>query len=388
MKSMHPRRALAAAVLASGALLLCFSAAMGRPQAAGSGERRVLRVAVSSSTSAEILQISGVGAELYELTIEAGGAMLLRFPGAELSPVEEGAEQMAVPVTVSAPDTLVIPAQARLAGIEAAPSTLRIHLARGPQGMAVWQAYRLGVGDKIRLDIYGDAEFSEREMRVVDDGTIAVPYLGDVQVAGLSVTEAAEFLSQRLAAGYLVDPKVSVEVVEYQSQWVNVSGQVEKPGRYYLEGPTRLVDIIARAGGLKREAGMDVRLTRPGPPGTADRVWTFSRASLYMTDDPESNPYLQSGDSVTVSSEEYFFIKGEVKSPGRYALDGDTTILKAISLAGGFEQYANHKKVELLRKQDEETVRMVINVERIQNRKDEDVPILPGDIINVRARFL
>ena len=97
---------------------------------------------------------------------------------------------------------------------------------------------------------------------------------------------------------------------------------------------------------------------------------------------------MQSGDKIAVLSERYFFIKGEVKSPGRYALDDNTTILKAISLAGGFEQYANHKKVELLRKQGDETIRMVINVERVENRKEEDVQNLPGDMINVRARFL
>ncbi len=167
-----------------------------------------------------------------------------------------------------------------------------------------------------------------------------------------------------------------------------MSGQVEKPGRYYLEGPTRLVDIIAQAGGLKRDAGTRVRLARPGAAGQGDQVFTFTRESLYLSDDPATNPLLRSGDTVTVSSEEFFFIKGEVKSPGRYALDQNTTILKAISLAGGFEQYANQKKIELLRKEGEETIRMVINIERIENRKAEDVPLRPGDIINVRARFL
>jgi polysaccharide export outer membrane protein len=246
----------------------------------------------------------------------------------------------------------------------------------------------IGAGDKLRLNIYGEESFRDKEMRVVGDGNIAVPYVGDMRVAGMTVTEAADDLTRRLSAGFLVDPKVSVEIIEYRSQWVNVSGQVEKPGRYYLEGPTRLVDLIARAGGLKKEAGTTIRLTRSGSAPGGDEVFTFSRQSLYLTDDPDSNPLLRTGDTIAISSETYFFIKGEVKSPGRYALDHNTTILKAISLAGGFEQYANQKKIELLRQEGEETIRLVINVDRIEHRKAEDVPLLPGDIINVRARFL
>ena len=110
--------------------------------------------------------------------------------------------------------------------------------------------------------------------------------------------------------------------------------------------------------------------------------------SLYLTDDPAANPPLRSGDTITVSEEEYFFIKGEVRNPGRYPVNDGTTILKAISLAGGFDEFANQKKVELLRAENSETVRLVINIERIENRKADDIRILPGDIINVKARFL
>jgi polysaccharide export outer membrane protein len=169
---------------------------------------------------------------------------------------------------------------------------------------------------------------------------------------------------------------------------VNVSGQINDPGRYYLEGPTRLVQVIAQAGGLGSEAGTSIRITRPGRGGASDENFIVSREDLYRSDDPAANPQIFSGDSVVASSEEYFYIKGEVRARGRYALVEDTTILQAISIAGGFEQYAHHKKVELLRKEGDETIRLVLNIERIENRKAEDIRLLPGDIINVQARFL
>ncbi len=382
------RLALAALAVAS----LGIPAAPVRAQADGASDV-VLQARAGSGEGRAWVEIRGDLPRRYRLGVAADGSATLEFPGArlELDTGEAAAPWARASLRGSA--TLALPPGSRLLGVEAGEGRMSIAWSGGAGpatslASAAGGGYRLGVGDKLRLNIYGDESLRDKEMRIVGDGTIAVPYVGDVQVAGLTVTEAADALTRRLSAGYLVDPKVSLEVVEHQSQWVNVSGQVEKPGRYYLEGPTRLVDIIAQAGGLKRDAGTRVRLARPGAAGQGDQVFTFTRESLYLSDDPATNPLLRSGDTVTVSSEEFFFIKGEVKSPGRYALDQNTTILKAISLAGGFEQYANQKKIELLRKEGEETIRMVINIERIENRKAEDVPLRPGDIINVRARFL
>ncbi|MFQ5768557.1 MAG: polysaccharide biosynthesis/export family protein, partial [Acidobacteriota bacterium] len=136
------------------------------------------------------------------------------------------------------------------------------------------------------------------------------------------------------------------------------------------------------------EAGTDVRVTRPDAGGHANELLTVTRDELYLSDNEETNPLLRSGDTVTVSAQEHFFIKGQVKSPGRYPVDRGTTILRAISLAGGFGEYANQKKIELLRAKDGEMVRLVINVEKIEKRKAEDILVLPGDIINVKAKFL
>ncbi|MFQ5669579.1 MAG: polysaccharide biosynthesis/export family protein [Acidobacteriota bacterium] len=362
------------------------------PAWAGPGEDQgavpaspVLQVSHHAEGDRQVIEIRGPGAGRHTLERLGNGTFALRFERARL-PDQARAAVAPLRFGTGDPQSLIIPAGLRLSSLQSEPSLLRLVL--DPLTGPAPGEYRLGVGDKVRLNIYGDDEFKNKEMRIVDDGTLSVPYLGAVQIAGLTVTEAAAEISRRLSAGYLVEPKVGLEVVEYQSQWVNVSGQVARPGRYVLEGTTRLMDIIARAGGLRNEAGNEIRITRRETAGAGHRVIVFDRNSLYQADGPHENPVLESGDTITVSPEEYFFIKGEVRSPGRYPLGAHTTILTAISLAGGFEQYANQKKIEVLRKQGDETIRLVINVERIENRKDDDVPLLPGDIINVKTRFL
>lgn len=367
----------------TGAAWLAGLASLAGIVGAPRGAERLTTV-LATESGVEVLEVRGPEVQAYELSLTPDGRILLRFPGRALDPPDPpGSGGLAVSVEG---DRVTLGPDARLVAISSAAGVLRLSAARGA-GTVPADVYRIGVGDKLRIHIYGDENFTDREVRVVEDGTISIPYLGEVAAAGLTLSEAADEMTRRLSAGYLVNPKLSLDVVEYQSQWVNVAGEVERPGRYYLRGRMRLVDVLAQAGGLKREAGTEIRLTRPRPDGS-DEVTRVRRDALYMTDDPAANPVLRSGDTVTVATEEYFFIKGEVKSPGRYPIASETTILKAISLAGGFDQYANRKKVELLRKKGEETLRLVINVERIESRKGEDVPILPGDIINVRARFL
>ena len=347
---------------------------------------RLLTVGLLVLEGGQSFQVTGPGVSEYELYLDQEGTLRLRFPGASLVS-EDDLTQAQADLPADQPGTLVVSLDGRrVTSVVASDEAVRVTLS--DVVAPVRAEYTIGIGDKLRVTIHGDADLKEQEVRVVGEGTVTVPYLGVVQVAGLTEAEAAAEITRRLAAGYLREPKLSLEVIEYQSQWVNVSGQVAKPGRYYLRGPTTLVDILAEAGGLKKEAGSEVRIVRSLSRGRSDHALAVRTDSLYLTDDPAANPLLRSGDTITVSEEEYFFIKGEVRNPGRYPVNDGTTILKAISLAGGFDEFANQKKVELLRAENSETVRLVINIERIENRKADDIRILPGDIINVKARFL
>ena len=88
------------------------------------------------------------------------------------------------------------------------------------------------------------------------------PLLGRVKAAGSTPKELAGQLTDLLGKDYLVNPQVIVTVKEYLSQKVQVLGAAEKPGVYYLTGPTSLLEILSRAGGFASSAGKQVLLVR------------------------------------------------------------------------------------------------------------------------------
>ena len=108
-------------------------------------------------------------------------------------------------------------------------------------------AYRLGIGDKVRIDVFGEPELSI-EAFVDGTGQISYPLLGAVPTLHKTAPELDEALTARLAAGYLKDPDVRVTVVQYRPFYT--VGQVRRPGPYpYVIGLT-VEKAIAIAGGL------------------------------------------------------------------------------------------------------------------------------------------
>ncbi|MFQ5768552.1 MAG: polysaccharide biosynthesis/export family protein, partial [Acidobacteriota bacterium] len=213
--------------------------AWGAPGGLGPGGRREIRTAPAPSADALkvsllggkdplILEVRGEGAARYQMTVGPEGRVSFHFPGAKLLPAGGIQDDRFLRQALQSPGSLVLPGSpSHLLGLEARPSYLRIEIkaVRAPEEARISQ-YRIGIGDKIRINIYGDEEFNDKGIRVVGNGRISVPYLGEIKAAGLTSKELADELGKRLAEGYLVDPKVSVEVQEYMSQWVHVSGEV------------------------------------------------------------------------------------------------------------------------------------------------------------------
>lgn len=111
--------------------------------------------------------------------------------------------------------------------------------------------YLLGTGDLLSIHVFEEEGLS-LELRLSDAGTIAYPFLGEIKAKGLRVGNLTAFIKKGLADGYLVNPVVSVTVLEYRQFYIN--GQVEKPGGYaYLPGLT-LQKAVALAGGFTERA--------------------------------------------------------------------------------------------------------------------------------------
>ena len=112
-------------------------------------------------------------------------------------------------------------------------------------------AYKLGPGDRLRITVFGEATLTG-EYQVTDDGTVAVPLIGNVPAAQGSLVALRDAIQTRLAAGYLKDPRVSVEVLAYRPYYI--LGEVNKPGQYPFVVNLRLDQAVAAAGGFTYRA--------------------------------------------------------------------------------------------------------------------------------------
>lgn len=109
--------------------------------------------------------------------------------------------------------------------------------------------YLVGAGDKLEISVFGHADLN-RVLEVRQDGVIDFPLIGDVPVSGKGLSQIGREMAQALGKDYLIDPKVSVNVKEYGSQWVTIIGEVRTPGRHILGMNMRLIDLLAEAGGF------------------------------------------------------------------------------------------------------------------------------------------
>jgi polysaccharide export outer membrane protein len=134
----------------------------------------------------------------------------------------------------------------------ATPSATAATSASAPQGT---QSYRLTANDLVRVRVFQEDDLTT-ELRLGKDGSATFPLLGVINLAGKTVEEAAASLREALGKDYLVNPQVTLTVVEYAKRRFTVLGQVQKPGSYELpsEESVTLLQAIAMAGGFTRLA--------------------------------------------------------------------------------------------------------------------------------------
>lgn len=132
------------------------------------------------------------------------------------------------------------------------------------QAGATADVYRLGLGDKLRIAVFGEQALSG-EFQVSGSGTVTLPLIGDVPASGLSARELEAALVARYGAGYLKNPKIAVEVYDFRPYFV--LGEVQKPGRYPSTEASTILGAIATAGGFTYRANTKrVFLRRTGDP--------------------------------------------------------------------------------------------------------------------------
>jgi len=246
--------------------------------------------------------------------------------------------------------------------------------------------YTIGAGDVVFINVWGHGDLT-REVVVSEKGMFSFPLIGAVKAAGLTVKDLEAKLVRLLSDGYVINPYVTVRIKGYRSKRVYVLGQVRSPGTYSLEKETSLIEIISRAGGVSDGAGWVIEVVRPSgrsadKPVTPDKAKKEDIISVdvegLLGGKPEDNIRIEGGDTIFVPTAAYYFIHGEVKGPGSYKLRRDTTVLKAIIMAGGFTDKASKRRIKIRRQRAGKTVKVRVKL---------DDPVLPQDTIIVPESF-
>jgi polysaccharide export outer membrane protein len=218
---------------------------------------------------------------------------------------------------------------------------------------------QLGPGDSIAIQVYGQPDMATT-VYVADDGTIPVPLVGSVQVNGLSPSEAGRALEKALSDGkFLIDPHVTITVVQSRSQRVSVLGEVGAPGRYPIESNTTIFDLLLRPDANGQNIRYPINLK-----GLVDQKNAMPTQAL------------QGGDSIYVPRAPQFYIFGEVTAPNMYRIEPGMTVVQAIARAGGVTPRGSRNRIELKRKDAN-------GQEHVVKAKLSDL-VQPDDVIRVK----
>jgi len=257
-----------------------------------------------------------------------------------------------------------------------------------PAGPASQADYIVGPQDVLSITIWDQTDLSGK-FTVEADGSFAFPLIGRVKAGGLTLKQIEAELRRRLAPDYFKNPQLTVAIDTYRSQRVFVVGEVRTPGTYVLTGDMSLIEVLSRAGSATAFASGEVIVVRvadgeaPGRPllPNEDATSTAMRVDLKELQSGAllKNIALRDGDTIYVPRAETIYVSGQVKNPGAYALQTkDTTVLQAISLAGGVTDRGSTRRIKI--------VRLVKGKKTEIKVKLGDI-VLPGDTVIVPERF-
>ncbi|WP_245516314.1 polysaccharide biosynthesis/export family protein [Ancylobacter aquaticus] len=213
-----------------------------------------------------------------------------RANSGDLAPAATAASSTARPLAATAAaGPAPVEAQAEVPASEVAAVT-----AAGTPGSA---GYRVGPLDMLNITVFKVAELSQT-VQVSESGKFSFPLIGEVQAAGLTVSEIERDVAAKLGGNYVRNPQVTVLVKEYNSHRITVDGAVAKPGVFPMQGPVSLLQAVAMAGGAQEVSDGTILVFRRVDGKSSVAKFNMSDLRSQKVSDPD----LQAGDIVTVPS--------------------------------------------------------------------------------------
>lgn len=249
--------------------------------------------------------------------------------------------------------------------------------------------YRVGPKDLLEIRVLEIPELN-LERRIMDNGMISLPLLGEVSVQGMSAEEVRNKLETLLRAKYVNRANVSIVVKEFANKPVTIVGAVVKPGNLPISGRWTLLQAISAAGGLAPNAGRKIYVLRTAENGLSDTL-EIKVDDLFRNASAQWNIPILPSDVINIPAKSTVrvFVMGEVKTPGAHEFDSDDrlTLLSVLAKAGGLTDRAA-KGVRIKRRGDDgKDIETVVNYNRILSGDDPDPDIQPDDVVIVKASF-
>ena len=248
--------------------------------------------------------------------------------------------------------------------------------------------YVINVQDSVNVTVWENADLTGKFI-VQPDGAITLPLVGRVKAAGLSLRGFEMQLTRALADGFLIEPRVAVTLDSHRGRRIFIFGAVSSPGAYALPEGQTLIEALVRAGYASASQVVVVRPTRPssGPtlPENAGDAEVIRVNLKELEKDVEQgslarNILLRDGDTVFIprSDPTRIFVTGQVRTPGAYSITENSTVLQALTLAGGVTESAAINRLRL--------VRIVDGKQKTLNVKITDI-VQAGDTLVVPERY-
>lgn len=250
-------------------------------------------------------------------------------------------------------------------------------------GVAAEQAgTKIAARDQLQISVFNagvnETIFSGK-FPVDADGSFEYPTLGRIKAVDMTTRELEMDLKTKLEK-YLVSPQVTIEVEQTTTKKVIISGQVRTPAAYAFSGELTLLEAITRAGSVSDDAGDEAIIHHQSTGATVEEPLHIDLYELLKGESMQNNVVLRDGDTVFVPKSDPAFISGFVQSPGPIHVKRDTTVLQALSMAGGVTDRGSMRSIKIQRTVD-------------GKRKDIDVKnvntdiVKPGDTVVVSARI-
>lgn len=241
----------------------------------------------------------------------------------------------------------------------------------------------VGAGDQIFIAVFGQPDMSA-EVTVNDNGQVTLPLIGTLRVGNLAPQAIERLVTQRLKDGeYLRNPEVSVQIRQLRSQIISVLGEVQRPGRFPLQGRLTVLDALATAGGLTARADRTVLVIRR-PTIASGEVQGRQEIPIDLDQLVDKNRgdldfELRNEDVVFVAQQKFFYVHGEVRRPGAYPMEPDLNVMRALSIGGGVTERGSIKRLKIHRVRPDKKLDIVT--------PDLTTPLQSGDVLHVDERL-